>query len=327
MAGVARSASVALVGFTVVTSALVPVPLAASIGQAVFKSGVDLVALTVTVPDGRSGYITGLTREDFVVFEDGIQQDLSFFAAEEVPLDLALLVDASSSMQDKMELVRAAASGFIRTLGAQDRAAIIAFNSGLREIQSLTSDRAVLESAIRKTEARGGTHLYNAVYVMLKEVVQNQRRDGDVRRRALVVLSDGEDTGSLVSFEDVLDATRRAGVTVYTVTLKSPYLARHIQDTRKRYFSTAEYAMKTLAQETGGRAFFPVRVEELPGVYQDISAELDRQYTMGYVPKNLRPDGSFRRLVVKVVSRPDARPRTRSGYFAPTEAVSRRSWR
>ncbi|MBI1873038.1 MAG: VWA domain-containing protein [Acidobacteria bacterium] len=286
----------------------------------IFRSGVDLVALTVTVTDSQQNYITGLARDDFAVFEDGVQQDLSFFAADHVPMDLALLIDTSSSMQDKMELVRAAAIGFINTIGSEDRAAVIAFNTGMREVQSLTSDRQSLETAIRNTNAQGGTSLYNAVYVTLKELVAAQRQTGVVRRQAIVVLSDGEDTSSLITFDDVMESARRSGVTIYTIAIKSPYLARRVAESGRRYYSQSDFSMRTLAQETGARAFFPLKIDELPGIYGEISNELSRQYAMGYTPKNTRRDGGIRRLVVRVLSRPDARPRTRSGYLAASVA-------
>ena len=287
----------------------------------VFRSGVDLVALTVTVTDGQQKYVSGLGRDDFAVYEDGVQQDLSFFAADHVPMDLALLIDASSSMQDKMELVRSAAIGFINSLGPEDRAAIIAFNTGMREIQSLTSDRQSLETAIRNTKAQGGTSLYNAIYVTLKELVAAQRKSDNVRRQAIVVLSDGEDTSSLISFDDVLENSRRSGVTIYTIALKSPYAARRV-DAGNRYYSQSDFSMRSLAQETGARAFFPLKIDELPGIYHEISNELSKQYALGYVPKSPRRDASLRRLVVRILSRPDARPRTRTGYVVASATAT-----
>lgn len=312
-----------LIGFALVVVLAATVSAQTPQTTPIFRSGVDLVALTVTVTDGQQNFVTGLARGDFAVYEDGVQQDLSFFAADHVPMDLALLIDTSSSMQDKMELVRSAAIGFINTLGAEDRAAVIAFNTGMREVQSLTSDRQALETAIRNTKAQGGTSLYNAIYVTLKELVAAQRRTDNVRRQAIVVLSDGEDTSSLISFDDVTESSRRSGVTIYTIALKSPYVARRMGDAGNRYYSQSDFSMRSLAQETGARAFFPLKVDELPAIYTEIANELSKQYAMGYTPKNPRKDG-LRRLVVRIVSRPDARPRTRSGYLAASATTAAR---
>jgi VWFA-related protein len=135
-----------------------------------------------------------------------------------------------------------------------------------------------------------------------------------VRRQAIAVFSDGEDTASLMTFDDVLNQARRTGVSIYTIALQSR-LAR-LNHNGRRYFSQSDFSMKTLAQDTGGLSFFPERIQDLAGVYGRIAADIGAQYSMAYAPKNGRPDGRFRRVVVQILSRPDARPRTRLGYFA-----------
>jgi Ca-activated chloride channel family protein len=131
----------------------------------------------------------------------------------------------------------------------------------------------------------------------------------DVRRQALVVFSDGEDTSSLVSFEEVLDLAKRSETSIYTIALRGT-------DTSTRGFREAEFVMRQLAQETGGRPFFPAKIEDLNGVYSQIADELASQYTIGYTSKNPRNDGAFRRVVVQV-AKPNATPRTKRGYYAP----------
>jgi Ca-activated chloride channel homolog len=285
-------------------------------GPAIFKSGTELVALNVTVTDQQGqNYLAGLLQTDFAVFEDGVKQDVSFFAAGEIPIDLILLMDTSSSMVDKMPIAREAAVGFLRKLRDQDRGAIVGFNEGVRVVQGLTADREALEQALDTLRPTGATALHNAIYVALREFGRSVRQAGEVRRQAIAVFSDGEDTASLIAFEDVLEQARRSGVGIYTISLQSPSaLAR--RGSARRYFSQADYAMKTIAQETGAQAFFPERIQELSSVYGRIAAELGAQYSLAYAPKNARKDGRFRRVVVQVLSRPDARPRTRLGYFA-----------
>lgn len=291
----------------------------------VFRSGSALVALNVTVQDPAAKYVAGLASADFAVYEDGVKQDVRFFESTAVPVDLIVLIDTSSSMSDKIDVVHEAAAGFLKSLRAGDRGAVVSFDDSVSILQPLTPDAALLEKAVRGTVAHGSTALNNAVYIALKQFGQTARRDGDPRRQAIVVLSDGEDTSSLVSFDDVLELARRMGVNIYTVAVQSKYEARHLAEQgRHRYFSEADYAMKTIARETGGQSFFPAP-GELKGVYGAIATELANQYSIGYMPANGRADGRFRRVVVQVVTRPELRPRTRTGYTADGVAMAAHS--
>ena len=286
-------------------------------GSAVFRSGTNLVPLNVTVTDGTKQFVKGLTAADFSVFEDGVQQAVQFFEASETPLDLILLIDTSSSMSDKMDVVHEAAIGFLKTMKVGDRGAIVAFADTVDIVQALTSDRAALEEGVQRTRARGATSLNNALYISLKQFGRTTQREGDVRRQAIAVLSDGEDTSSLVSFDDVLELARKSGVSIYPIVLQSKYAATRIATQgQRRYYSESEYSMRTLAQETGGQAFFPLQVFELKGVYASIGQELSNQYSLAYSPANARSDGRFRRITVRVDKHPELKLRTRTGYMA-----------
>lgn len=281
----------------------------------VFRSNASLVALNVTVMDASKHYVTGLGSDDFAVFEDGVQQQVRFFESNQVPVDLILLLDCSSSMQEKMDTVHQAAIGFLATLRGGDRGAVVTFADSVNVAQALTSDRALLEAAVRNTKPHGSTALNNALYIALKKFGGAARDNGEVRRRAIAILTDGEDTASLITFEDVLEVARRSGVNIYTIGLQSKgELAGN--SGKHRYFSESQYAMKTLAQETGAESFFPTDIVELRDIYASISRELSSQYSIGYSPSNSRPDGRFRRVVVQVVSRPELRPKARAGYTA-----------
>ena len=283
----------------------------------VFKSSAALVALSVTVQDDDARYVAGLQPDDFAVYEDGVKQDVRFFESTAVPLDLIVLIDTSSSMTDKIETVHEAAAGFLKTLRAHDRGAVIGFADSVTVLQPLTPDRTLLETAVRSTGARGSTSLNNAVYIALKQFGQPARATGDVRRQAIVVLSDGADTSSLVSLDDVLGVARRTGVNIYTLSLRS----RQPGGAGRRGFSDSDYAMKALARETGGLCFFP-EAAHLKEIYTSIAAELASQYSIGYVPANARADGRFRRVSVQIVTKPDLRSRTRLGYTADGVATS-----
>jgi Ca-activated chloride channel homolog len=273
----------------------------------VFRSGASLVAINVTVLDNSKKYVTGLEAGDFSVFEDGVQQEVRFFEASAVPIDLIVLIDTSSSMRHRMDLVHDAALGFIKTLRRGDRGAVVAFNDGVDVVQPLTGDQAALEAAIRSTVAGGATALHNAVYIALKQFGRRATDSTEVRRQALAVLSDGDDTSSLIAFEDVLEVARQSGVSVYPIAL-SPEFEMNRSASGAPIFSQSQYAMRTLAQDTGAQAFFPHSANELGAVYAAIAQELSNQYSIGYAPRNLRPDGRFRRIVIRVNSRPELRP-------------------
>ena len=283
----------------------------------VFRSGANLVPLSVTVTDSTKQFVKGLTASDFSVFEDGVAQDVKFFEATETPTDLIVLIDTSSSMSDKMDVVHEAATGFLKTMKPGDRGAVVSFADGVDIVQTLTEDRQLLEQGIRRTVARGATSLHNAIYIALKQFGRGAKQDGDVRRQAIAVLSDGEDTSSLVSFDDVLELARKSGVSIYPIVLQSRYAATKATNTgQRRFYSESEYSMRMLAQETGAQAYFPLQIFELKGIYASIAQELSSQYSLAYSPNNGRADGRFRKILVRVASRPDLKLRTRTGYTA-----------
>ena len=283
----------------------------------VFRSGANLVPLNITVTDSTKQFVKGLTASDFSVFEDGVAQDVKFFEATETPTDLIVLIDTSSSMSDKMDVVHEAASGFLKAMKQGDRGAVVAFADGVDIVQTLTEDRQLLEQGIRRTVARGATSLHNAIYIALKQFGRGAKQVGDVRRQAIAVLSDGEDTSSLVGFDDVLELARKSGVSIYPIVLQSRYAATKATNTgQRRFYSEAEYSMRILAQETGAQAYFPLQIFELKGIYASIAQELSSQYSLAYSPNNGRADGRFRKILVRVLSRPDLKLRTRTGYTA-----------
>lgn len=291
-------------------SAATPAP------TATFRSGVDLVALNVVVTDSDQKFVTGLAPTDFAVYEDGVQQDVSFFGASGVPLDLAILLDTSASMTGKMGIVQQAASGFLATLRAGDRAMIVDIKDATKVLFPLGDDFGGARAAIMTTVPQGGTALYNGAYMTLKELVKQRRANTDVRRQAIVVLTDGDDTASLISYDDLMDLAKQSGIAIYTITLRSKFLVTQATQRGHSYFSQSEYGMKALAQETGARSFFPMDVSELHGVYSAIAQELATQYALGYSSKNPKLDGAYRRVIVRVTDRPGVHTRTRAGYLA-----------
>ena len=286
---------------------------AAQAPQPSFRAGVELVSLNVTVTEGTH-YITDLEQKDFNVFEDGVKQDVTFFNKTNLPIALALLLDTSASMDTKLPTAQEAAIGFARRLRAQDLAEIIDFDNRVIVLQNFTNSAHELETAIRRTSAGGSTSLYNAVYIALKDLKKVMARNADeIRRQAIIVLSDGEDTSSLLPFEEVLDLAKRSETAIYTIGLRD----NEASGSGSKLFKEAEFVLRQLSQQTGGRSFFPNQLTDLNGVYGQISNELSSQYTVGYTSKNPRRDGAWRRVIVQT-TRPGTATRTKQGYFGPT---------
>ena len=276
-----------------------------------FRSGVDVVSLSVTATGEHNRYITDLTEEDFLVYEDGVQQETTFFTRTQLPISLALLLDTSASMEERLQTAQEAAVGFARRLRPEDMAEIINFDSRVEILETFTNDQQRLERAIRRTSAGGSTSLYNAIYISLKELKKVRAQTfEDVRRQAIVVLSDGEDTSSLVGFDEVLEQAKRSETAIYSIGLRS-------RDGRsRRGFQEADFVLRQLSRETGGVAFFPEGVGDLVSIYEQIAEELSNQYTLGYTSNNPRRDGMWRRIVVRVTRR-SVTARTKQGYYAP----------
>jgi Ca-activated chloride channel family protein len=295
-------------GAAVAFGAVLAAPLA---GAQVFRGGTDLVFLSVTATNGAGQLVGDLTQGDFEVFEDGVRQEITNFARDPQPIALSLVLDSSMSMERKLPVAQEAAVGFVGHLGPRDIAQVVDFDSRPKIRQAFTRDIPALERAIKSTQADGSTSLYDALYVALDELKSVRARTADdIRRWAVIVLSDGEDTTSLNTYEDVLEKAKRAEVIVYAIGLRAK------DEVQTRGFHQSDFVLRTLAQETGGRAYFVDDAAQLPGIYSRIADELGHQYSLGYSSKNQKLDGTWRKVNVRV-TRGDAAARTRAGYFAP----------
>jgi Ca-activated chloride channel family protein len=275
-----------------------------------FRAGIDLVSLHVTVTDSGGRYVTDLAESEFQVFENGVKQNVTFFSRRENPIALSMLLDSSASMEQKLPVLQLAAANFVRRLKPNDIAQIVDFDAGVTVRQDFTSNKADLEHGIQQMSPGGSTALHNAIYVALDGLKRiSVGTDEEPRRQALIVFSDGQDTSSLLPFDDVLDRAKRSEVAIYTIGLRDP-------NDQVRGFRSAEHVLQQLALETGGRAFFPANLNGLSGVYGQIADELASQYALGYTSTNPRRDGAWRPIVVQL-SRPNVRPRTKTGYYAP----------
>jgi VWFA-related protein len=275
-----------------------------------FRGSVDLVTLstTVTGPNGR--YISDLAEDDFIVLEDGRRQEISVFERAKSPLAVSLLIDSSGSMSREMPLAQRAASEFVARLRPGDLASIVDFDRRVQVLQPFTDDRAALTGAIQRVVARGTTSMFNAIYIALRDHSALTRPAGDeIRRDVIVVLSDGDDTSSLVTHDQLLDGAKRSPSVIYAIGLG-------IGDPRLRRGPTPpEYALRSLSYETGGRLFLPKNADALSGIYNDIADELASQYVLGYVSANTSTRSGWRTVSVRV-ARPGLHARTRPGYYA-----------
>ena len=274
-----------------------------------FRAGVELISLNVSVSEAGK-FVTDLEQAEFEVFEDGAKQTVSFFSRMQQPIALAILLDTSNSMEEKLATAQEAAVGFARRMHKEDAIEVIDFDSQVRVAQAFTNDVAALEKAIRSTTVNGSTSLYNAIYIALRNLKKERATSAEeIRRQAIVVLSDGDDTSSLVEYDEVLDLAKRSETAIYAIGLRQ-------QESGKPRFKEAEFVLRQLSQETGGRVFFPNNVSDLPRIYEQISEELANQYSLAYSSKNPLKNGAWRRIVVRI-AKPGLTARTRLGYFGP----------
>ncbi len=261
---------------------------------------VDRVILYASARSKKGDHLVAndLKKEDLALEEDGVKQSIIDFYIEKRPVTLAVILDSSGSMQPSMDTVHAAASRFVENLGPEDRSLVIDFDEKVYLLQDVTADKALLRTAISSTSALGGTALYDALYASYRKL---RGIDG---RKAIILLTDGDDTASKFSFRRVLDQAKISDVIIFPIGLGTS-----VMDIELRRI------LKSLAEETGGRAYFPDKVQELDGVYDEIASELKNQYYITYEPKNDNWDGRWRKIRLNAPGR-DLEIRTRSGYYA-----------
>ena len=273
----------------------------------VFRSGVDLASFGVTVVDRKGGLVTDLTRDDFEVREDGQLQNVTLFsrgdATESVPpLHLGLLFDTSGSMEESIGFSRSAAIKFLNTVQEARDVTLVDFDTEVRVVRYGQHDFPRLVERIRKRKPDGNTALYDALGVYL------DGSSSEEGRRTLVLYTDGGDTSSSMSYSEAQALLRASDITLYAV----GFLA-HMSQSRQ---FDQRLKLRTLAEITGGLAFFPTVVKDLDPTYEKIAAEIRGQFTLGYLSTNTKLDGAWRKVEIKV-KRPGLKVRTRQGYYAP----------
>jgi Ca-activated chloride channel homolog len=269
---------------------------------------VTRVNMLFTVSDKKGRFVTDLKKDDFEITETRKAQTITEFTAEtDLPLRIAILIDTSNSIRDRFRFQQEAATDFVNAVirPRQDAGMLVSFDSSAELVADLTDDTAALGRAIRSLRPGGGTALYDAIYFAAKEKLMGEQ-PRDKYRRAIVVLSDGEDNDSRYSREQALEMAQKADVVIYTI---STNITRIPTDGDKvlRYF----------AEETGGLAFFPFKSQDLAQSFENIANELRHQYNVYYRPEPLKTDGLYHSVDIKVKGRKDLIVRARHGYYAP----------
>lgn len=275
------------------------------------RAEVTRVNMLFTVTDKKGRFVTDLKKDDFQVFENKKPQSILEFNSEtDLPLRLAILIDTSNSIRDRFRFQQEAAINFINdVVHEQDKAIIVSFDTAAELVADMTNDTNQLEKAVRSLRPGGGTALYDAVYFACKDKLM---RDQPMYkfRRAMVILSDGDDNDSRYSRDQALEMAQRADTVVYTISTN----ISHIE-------TEGDKVMRYFAEETGGVAFFPFEAKDLNQSFENIANELRHQYNLFYRPEPLNNDGKYHEVKIKIKGRKDLLVRARHGYYARREGV------
>jgi VWFA-related protein len=269
---------------------------------------VNRVNILFTVTDKKGRFITDLNKGDFQVLENKQPQAIMEFAAEsDLPLRLAVLIDTSNSIRDRFRFIQEAAIEFITSVmrPKEDKALVVSFDSAAELVSDLSGDPEKLAGLVRELRPGGGTALFDAIYFACRNKLSWEQPRHKFRR-AMIILSDGDDNQSQMSREQALEMAQKADVVIYTISTNI-----------SRIETDGDKILKYLAAETGGQAFFPFKVEDLSQSFENIANELRHQYNIYYRPEHMKTDGSYQALTVHVKDRKDLVVRARKGYYAP----------
>ena len=311
-------------GFCLLAAHLSPLTLQAQTPDPIdtIRIDSDLVNLNLSVVNRKPvPVLTQLEQKYFAVFEDGVPQEISFFASLDTPFDLVLLLDLSGSTSDKIGLIRKSAKRFVDAARPVDRIAIFTFSSEILSVSKFTNDHSALKKSIDDIEKPyGGTNFWDALRFVLEHVVGQSRVEN--RRSAVVLMTDGIDNalpgvdgdGSVTSFEDLLKIVRHSDTIVLPIYL----------DTEKEFnkggrfneaYALARQQLVTIALESGNEIYQARKLKDLEGVYEQVIRDLSTVYSIGYRPSNVIRDGSWRAVNVQLIGHSDLAVRTRRGYF------------
>jgi len=269
-----------------------------------------LVNVLMTVTNKKNRFEVGLSKDDFRVSEDDKPQTVRYFSREtDLPLRIGVLVDTSTSVRDRLRFEQEAAVDFLHTTlrAGKDLAFVVAFDVQPQVVQDYTDDMQKLSGAIRGLLAGGVTSLYDAIYFSCRQKMLIFPPPEPYLRRVLIVVSDGEDNQSEHTREEALAMAQHAEVTIYAISTNATGLPLH-----------GDKVLRRLAEQTGGRAFFPFKQSETAANFQEIARELRSQYTLAYISTNQAHDGTFRTIAIEPIPK-GLQVRAKAGYYAPSE--------
>jgi VWFA-related protein len=289
---------------------------------------VNLVDVLATVLDRRNKLVPDLDQKDFKITDDNTNQEIRFFSKQsDLPLRIGMLLDTSNSIRDRIKFEQEAAVDFLYSVlrRGKDQAFAMTFDDEPQIIQAFTGDGGLLRDEINKTRAGGGTAVYDAIYeACAKELSNPPRPPGDqpdVVRRVMVLISDGDDNLSNHTRAEAIEMAQRTNVVIYTISTSTQWIQLSQTDpskaaNRKMHLTDGDEILKDIAEETGGRAFFPYHVDDLNQSFQDIGDELRNQYTITYSPTNFVDNGKYHRIKIEIPNHNGYQVRARRGYFA-----------
>lgn len=291
-----------------------------------FKIGVEvnMVTVPVTVRRSEGGFVKGLSQDSFQIFENGVQQEIAFFAQEGLPTRIALVLDASGSVVYEWGTIRYATKRFIEHLKPEDQFSLISFNEEVRLKMDWGRNIDRVDAVLTSIYCKGNTKLWDAIWIACRDLLK-----GVTDKKAMIIMSDGMDNQSFVSFDEALQEAVRSEAAIYVVSKTEA--VRRSYEANKRYYANipgevfvqADLVLRKLAYETGGRVLYPNTFGQLDNIYAEVDEELRNQYTLGYVSTNTIKDGSYRRIDVRAKAS-NAIVSARPGYYAP-DARGRRS--
>jgi Ca-activated chloride channel family protein len=276
--------------------------------QSHFGLNVTRVSMQFTVSDKKGRFVNDLLQDDFEITEGKKAQEIVGFTSESnLPLRLAILIDTSNSIRERFRFQQEAATDFIEQVvrTGQDKAMVVSFDTNAEMVSDLTDDKVELGKAIRSLRPGGGTALYDAIYFACIDKLM-QEQPADKFRRAIVILSDGDDNQSQWTREQALEMAHKADVVIYSISTNISHLE-----------TDGDKVLKRFAEETGGQSFFPFKAQDLAQDFENIANELRHQYNAFYRPEPLKADGQYHSVEVKVKTHKDLVVRARKGYYAP----------
>ena len=273
------------------------------------KVDVDLVLVNATVTDPSNRFVMGLEKDHFKIFEDKVEQKVSQFSTEDLPVSIGLLFDVSSSMSDKITRAMEAAVVFLKTTNPEDEFFLLTFADQPKVVEEFTSDVSEIQNRLAFARAKGSTTLYDAVYLALEKM-----KHGHNPKKAILLITDGEDTRSRYSLVNVRNAVKESDTQMYAIGIVDSYYSDFSQGRSGRA------VLEEMTEITGGKAYFPNSVYELEDICVKIALELKNQYVLGYSSTNPAKDGRWRKIKVKL-NPPKGLPalsvRSKTGYYAP----------